>query len=243
MDARGLLSPDSPCSVFGFDEVRATSIAVELRARLVHWAQVHGRSYPWRDTRDADRVLIAEVLLHRTRADQVAPLYLALVERYPTILALAAAPPNDVRALLWPLGLRWRVDLLIEMAQTLVRENGGRVPDDSHALQALPGVGPYISAAVLCFGHGHAVPILDTNTVRILSRVFSIPLTDGSRRSRQYQRIMTLLVDPHHPREFNFGLLDLGALVCTPKHPACIACPVQPICEYGRTARHDHRIR
>lgn len=222
--------------MFVFAESRVASVADELRARLLRWAGSHGRSYPWRYARDVDCILIAEVLLHRTRADQVAPVYRALINRYPTLVALAEAPRDELRTLLRPLGLRWRVDLLIEMAETIVRENGGRVPEDSEGLQALPGVGPYIAAAVLCFGHGRAEPILDTNTVRILSRVFTMPLNDGSRRSKRYHRVMERLVDPGHPREFNFGLLDLGALVCTAKSPACTVCPIQPICEYGQRA-------
>ena len=201
---------------------------------LIGWWQENGRKYPWRETSSPDHILLAEVLLHRTRADQVAPAYQALIEQYPTIDLVADADPAALRELLKSLGLRWRVDLLLQMARRITDTHRGRVPRDSDLLQSLPGVGPYIAAAVRCFAYGEAEPILDTNTVRIASRVFDLPRNDSSRRSRGYRELIGQLVDSSRPKQFNYAMLDHGALVCQSRTPMCGACPVQPLCITGR---------
>jgi A/G-specific adenine glycosylase len=150
----------------------------ELRSRLLIWGRENRRTFPWRETRDPWRVLLAEVLLHRTRADQVVPVYLAAVERYPDPAAMARAHLRDLRRLMRPLGLHWRVPLMREMARQILRRHGGRIPPDRQALQALPGVSDYIAGAVCCFAFGMPEPVLDTNTVRVLGRLFGLPVRD-----------------------------------------------------------------
>lgn len=204
-----------------------------LRRNLLRWWKDNKRSYPWRNTRDPYKVLAAEVLLHRTRADQVVPLFSALMDQYPSITTLAQAERADLETLLRSAGLRWRVGLLLEMAGKLVVKHGGRVPDGRLALQALPGVGPYIAGAVRCFAFGKPDALLDTNTVRIAGRIYNAEVTDASRRSSRFQKMLAPMVDPTHPREFNFALLDLGALVCRPRAPLCPACPVRHQCAHG----------
>ena len=205
-----------------------------FRAELLGWWAVRRRSFPWRDTRDPYALLVAEVLLHRTRAEQVAPLYRHLLQAYSTIDDLAAAAPADLHQLLKSAGLRWRVDLLHDMAQQLVTRFGSVVPSSAEELQSLPGVGGYISAAVRSFAFGIADVVLDTNTVRIVGRVFMIPVTDASRRSKRFRGVLEALLSPSHPREFNFALLDLAALICTARTPRCHICPVSDYCVYGR---------
>lgn len=202
-------------------------------ALLAWWAE-NARDYPWRRTRDPYAVLIAEILLHRTRADQVRPIYDRTMERFPTIRDLARAPVSELQDLLRPLGLAWRVNLLADAARALMQRFDGEVPHDAAALQSLPGVGPYITAAVRCFAFGEADPILDTNTVRICGRILDIPVTDSARRSRRFRDLLQYLIDPDHPRDFNFALLDHGALVCISRNPRCGICPVRPFCAYGK---------
>lgn len=202
---------------------------------LRRWWSTNVRSFQWRRTRDPYEVLLAEVLLHRTRADQVAPVYQNLLEQFPTLAALAAAGPEELRTRLRSLGLSWRVDLLHLMAQDLVERFGGSIPVEEEALLSLPGVGPYIAAAVRCFAFGLPDPILDTNTVRVASRLYGVPATDASRRSRRFRELLGRLMDPEHPREHNFALLDHAALTCTPRDPKCPQCPVSQHCAYGQS--------
>lgn len=203
-----------------------------FRDDLIAWGRNNGRVYPWRLTRDPYRLLIAEVLLHRTRADQVFPVYKTFITQFPSPKEIALAPLM-VHGTLAPLGLRWRVDRLLEMNTQLLDRFGGIVPTDEEALLTLSGVGPYIAAAVECFSLNSAKVILDTNTVRILGRLFCLRITDGSRRSQKFRNLMEKILDEVRPREFNFALLDLGALICTSRNPLCDRCPVQAYCCYG----------
>lgn len=205
-----------------------------FRARIVEWYREYGRSFPWRHRRQRYPVLIAEILLHRTRADKVAELYEGFLERWPTSTALADAPASELQEYLYPLGLRWRVEHLHQLAREVVEKFDGEVPIGSEELEALPGVGHYIAAAVRCFAAGKPEALVDTNTIRIAGRVFDLEVTDHSRRSEKFHRLMAELVDRKHPREFNFGLLDLGARICTSDAPQCSDCPVQDLCVYGR---------
>ena len=121
-----------------------------FRRSLIQWGRLYGRSYPWRQTQDPYRVLVSEILLHRTRADQVLPLYENLVVRYPSASALASASETELQTLLYSGGLRWRVGLMRNMAAEVVERHGGIVPQTSAELLSLPGVGQYIASAVLC---------------------------------------------------------------------------------------------
>ena len=205
-----------------------------FRASLLQWWEENRRAYPWRLTRDPYRILIAEALLHRTRADQVVGIYKHFLERFPDVHTLARADREELHTIVYSAGLRWRIDLLLETAREIERRFDGVIPEGREELESLPGVGPYIAAAIRCFAYGSADAIMDTNTVRIASRVFDFPMTDGSRRSPRVRQLLELLVDPSHPREFNLALLDLGALVCRPREPLCGECPVQMLCATGR---------
>lgn len=205
-----------------------------FHSALLAWGSTHQRTYPWRETREPYHVLIAEVLLHRTRADQVEPLYRSFTQKYPTLPDAARASADDLYRMLAPAGLRWRIDALRRCVHQIIEQYGGAVPETRAELEALPGIGHYIASAVRCFAFGHPDAVVDTNTVRIASRLFGFPVTDSSRRNSAVHAAVKRLVDPAAPRESNFALLDLGALVCTPREPACSACPVLAFCITGR---------
>ncbi len=204
-----------------------------IREVLLEWGCNNLRVYPWRESRDPYHVLLAEVLLHRTRADQVVPVYQRLLERYPTIQALAAARLEDLTDLLRSLGLHWRVPLLLRMAREVVSRFEGSIPADPAILRTLPGVGPYIAAATSCFAFDRPEPILDTNTVRVLGRLFQLDIRESSRKNKKFRTIMAVLLDRDRPRLFNLALIDLAALICTPVVPACHRCPLQSLCLWG----------
>jgi A/G-specific adenine glycosylase len=206
----------------------------KFRENLLRWWKENGRSFPWRNTRNSYHILVSEILLHRTKADQVVPVYNRFIEAFPTVRDLASAKSEDVKRLLRPLGLFWRNELISRMAQEIVTRFHGEIPSAKQDLESLPGVSHYIAAAIRCFGRGDAEPLLDTNTVRIIGRVFGVRVTDASRRNNRFRQIYHALIDSGYPREFNYAMIDLGALICTPKNPKCTVCPVNRHCTFGR---------
>jgi len=215
-------------------EPSVTQKVAAMRKSLCSWGSEHGRDYPWRHTRDPYRILIAEILLHRTRADQVCPVYLRFLDLFPDLLSLIHAEPESVKALMAPLGLRWRTDLLLKMVREIGERYGGRIPLQRESLMALPGVGDYITSALLTFTDTSPEPIMDTNTVRVIARVFGLKLNDSARRKKQFRKIMGQLVAGEQPRIISFSMIDLAALICLPRNPLCERCPLLPICDYGQ---------
>lgn len=210
------------------------SSLVSLRKALLEWGQKNCRSFPWRLTKDPYRILVAEVMLHRTQARQVIPIYEKFIRRYPNIHALHQSSPQELYTLLRPLGLRWRNRLIRRMTKDLVRKFAGQVPRDKDALKRLPGVSDYIAGAVRCFAWDEPEILLDTNTVRVASRLFGVPSRDSSRRSKTFRDLLGKLLDRDHPRAFNLALLDLAQVICTAgRSPATSVCPLNPWCTFA----------
>ena len=177
---------------------------------------------------------MAEVMLHRTQAPQVVPVYLSFQAQYPTISASAQATKQELHAILYSLGLRWRIDLVYEMISDLVSRFDGKVPQEKNDLLSLPGVSQYIAGAVRCFAWNQPEPLIDTNTVRVVGRLFGLEIKDSSRRNRRFGDLVAGLVDREAPRAYNYSLLDLADQVCTKKRPPeCGQCPVLSHCTYG----------
>lgn len=208
--------------------------ALVFRQVLISWGQEHYRSFPWRRTEDPYRILMADVMLHRTQALQVVPVYERFIRIYPDAASLARASTEDLHKLLFPLGLRWRVDLIYKMAAKIADRFEGQIPREKAELLSLPGVSDYIASAVRCFSWNLPDPLIDTNTVRVIGRLFGLKIKDSSRRNRHFRELITALVDPKHPRAYNYALLDLAHLICHKrKAPECTRCPVQAHCVYG----------
>ncbi|MGA7087944.1 MAG: DNA (cytosine-5-)-methyltransferase [Candidatus Dormiibacterota bacterium] len=205
-----------------------------FRELLLDWHARAHRRFPWRSGATPWGVLLAEMCLHRTRADQVAAVYTRLVTIAPSPL-VAVEHESEVRSLLQSLGLRWRVDKIIEMAEVLVRDFDGVVPSTRRELIALPGVGDYVASSVLGFGFGHKAVLIDTNTERIVSRVSGF----GPRVKRWQMRLSLyeLAGFKGATADFNYALLDLGALICRSSSARCDECPVRAHCRTGQRLR------
>jgi A/G-specific adenine glycosylase len=222
---------------------RSTDELRDLRAlqrKLLAWGRANRREFPWRESSDPYKVFVAEVLLHRTRADQVVPLYQAAVKQYPTVAALAAADRDAVHRLLHSGGLRWRIDGLLEAVRQIEHRFEGVIPQGRAELETLPGVGHYIATAVRCFAYEQPDAIVDTNTVRVVARLYGQEIKDNLRRNKTFRMLIENLLDDDQAKDFNYALLDLAALVCTPKEPECGECPVVEFCEYGRARLGGH---
>jgi A/G-specific adenine glycosylase len=204
-----------------------------MREDLLQWWILSGkRDFPWRETNDPYKVIIAEILLHRTRAEQIVPLYHLLLNQYPDIHTLAESSPDELTRLLRSSGLHWRWKFLHSMAVNIEMKFNGQIPLGFEELTSLPGVSHYIASAVRCFAFGYADVLLDTNTVRVTGRLLNLPITDSSRRSRLFRQVLEYFIDLKHPREFNFALIDLAALICRPRSPIHQDCPISGYCTY-----------
>ncbi|MDP6372683.1 MAG: A/G-specific adenine glycosylase [Vicinamibacterales bacterium] len=205
-----------------------------FRRRLLTWYRSYGRDLPWRHTRDPYRILVSEVMLQQTQVDRVAPKYAEWLNKYPTFEALAAARARDVVRTWYPLGYNVRPKRLHAIARESVARYGGTLPDDEAALRGFKGIGRYTAGAVLSFAFGRRAAILDTNVARVLYRIF---VGKGDPRGHAMQRHLWRLSDALLPRrhvfDFNQGLMDFGATVCTARRPRCRPCPLATLCRTG----------
>jgi A/G-specific adenine glycosylase len=215
--------------------IKVTDCSINVatfRKILIAWGEEHFRPFPWRSDEDPYRILIAEVMLHRTQAIQVIPVYTRFIEHYPDIQTLAATTKEELHVILASLGLRWRIDLIHDMAAKLIVHFGGKVPWKKKELLSLPGVSDYIASAVRCFTWNLPEALIDTNTVRIVGRLCGLEVKDSSRRNRRFREIIQALVDPEQPRKFNYALIDLANQVCIKRKPFCVECPVFKYCKH-----------
>jgi A/G-specific adenine glycosylase len=174
---------------------------------------------------------MAEMMLRKTTATLVASVYSDFIRQYSSVFQLADAPLEDVRALLKPLGIAGRARLMVDAAEAIVLRYDGEVPADADELRSLPGVGTYTARAVQCFAFGKEVALVDTNVIRILRRALGI----HGRRARAHTdpdvwAAADSLLPLRGVREYNLGLLDLGAMTCTANSPACQECPLSTMC-------------
>ena len=170
--------------------------AGELRRRmLLQWFVVNGRTFPWREYTSEWHVLLAEMLLLRTRADIVAKHIGVLIQHFPTPVAMSAQGLGSVEESLRPLGLRWRAHRLYQLSRVITDDYGGRVPVERGALLGLPGVGPYVASATLSKLTGEKVLLTDTNTVRVAKRVAGLDLEGDVRRRSVVQKAIASLMN------------------------------------------------
>ena len=200
---------------------------------VLAWARPRLRDLPWRATRDPWAVLVAETMLQQTQVPRVVPRWTAFLGDYPDPSACAAAGLGDVLRAWQGLGYPRRARNLHDAARTMVQRHAGAVPDDLHALRALPGIGPYTARAVLAFAYERDVAVVDTNIARVLARVAGRRLT-----GRQVQAAADDLVPTGDGWTWNQAVMDLGATVCRPV-PRCGECPLAASCTWHRTGRPD----
>ena len=198
------------------------------------WDAEYRRIFPWRTTNNPFHIMMAELMLRRTQARQVVNIYNDFIMKYPDAYALATAPVDEVAHALFSLGLSWRVPAFQKIARSLVDLYDGVVPPNYDALVALPGIGDYVASAVCCFAFEQAVIIVDTNTVRVAGRLFNVLTHAESRRRKPVRTLLQVLLDRENPKQYNYAMLDLAALVCTPAKPNCVACPLLPYCVTGQ---------
>jgi A/G-specific adenine glycosylase len=212
-----------------------------VHGRLLAWYRAGHRDLPWRQTREPYHILVSEVMLQQTQAERVVPKYHEFLNRFPTVQSLAAATPAEVIRAWAGLGYNRRAINLLRAARVIVDRYGGQVPRDRAALEQLPGVGRYTAGALLCFAFSDDVGFWDTNIARVLQRVFLGPELRAHRlRPRQLDALVERLVPPGEGYEWNQALIELGAVHCTARRPACLGCPLQSCCRAWPEIRTLH---
>jgi A/G-specific adenine glycosylase len=203
-----------------------------FRKRLSCWYEKRGRQFPWRKKGcTKHQVIVAEILLQRTRAETVASFYRDFIHEYPSWDSLAKAKKKELQTFLKPIGLwRQRAAAVKKLALEMSKRNG-RFPKSREEIESLPAIGQYIANAVQMFCHNQPKPLLDVNMARVLERFFGPRKLADIRYDPYLQDIAGRVVPKKNAKEFNWAVLDLAALVCRPRKPLCDSCPLHSKCQ------------
>jgi A/G-specific adenine glycosylase len=207
--------------------------------RLLAWYRKNKRDLPWRQGKDIYAVWVSEIMLQQTQVTTVIPYYHRFLQRYPTVEHLARAAEQEVLKLWEGLGYYSRVRNLHRAAQKVIDEYGGKIPGTPGEFRELPGVGPYVAAAVLSIACDLPLPAVDGNVMRVYTRRQGI--SDDIRKTTTRDRIfkdLQAIIPAEAPGDFNQAMMELGAVICTPRTPRCTSCPLRENC----TAYLNHAI-
>ena len=202
---------------------------------MLKWADKNFSDFPWRQSRSPYEILVAEVLLKRTTATAAARVYENFLLRFPSLQDIASAPDEELVEALSSVGLqRQRTRSMKQLAAWLLSRHGGFIPSGLEDLLEVPGLGNYSATAILSFGYGVPAAVLDTNVERILIRAFGNSLPPHPSWTLLREVAQVLLPTAQH-REYNYGLLDLGRLICRYSDPKCGECPLASVCDFVRS--------
>ncbi|MGH3446381.1 MAG: A/G-specific adenine glycosylase [Nocardioidaceae bacterium] len=227
------------------DSAPGSSVPPELpvHEEILDWYADGARTLPWRAPGVGPwQVMVSEVMLQQTPVSRVLPAYDAWIARWPTPSALAAEPSGEAIRMWGRLGYPRRALRLHAAATVMETHYDGQVPATYDALRALPGIGDYTAAAVCAFAYRHRTVVLDTNVRRVLSRVWegiAHPATHVTAAERDRAANM-LPEDPEQAARWSVAVMELGALVCTARAPACHRCPVAHACTWHRAGNPPH---
>ncbi len=214
---------------------------------LATWFASAQRDLPWRkveNARDAYRVLVSEVMLQQTTVKAVVPFYERFINRFPDLTSLASADIEEVLPFWAGLGYYSRARMLHRCAQQIIEKYDGVFPTELNRVLELPGIGRYTAGAVTSIAFGQKNPIVDANVARLFARLFLIEgdLKNAANQTLLWQHATCVVEscnDEFPPSIVNPAMMELGALVCTPKNPKCESCPVQGFCGAFKTHRQN----
>ncbi len=203
-----------------------------MSSAVLEWYERSARSLPWRGVADPYAVWVSEIMLQQTRVETVIPYYQRWMERFPTLQSLAEASEQEVLHAWEGLGYYSRARNLQRAARQVVAQHGGALPADVRLLQKLPGVGKYTAGALASIAFGLDEAALDGNIRRVLARVFVLRLPARSPQGEKaLWRLARQNLPPGRAGDYNQALMDLGAVVCAPRAPACLVCPLARLCQ------------
>ncbi len=198
-----------------------------LRKKLLIWGRDNYYDFPWRHENNAFHSLISEILLQRTRAEQVVRVYLNFKKQFPDPASLAKADIKKIEDVIAPLGLKWRATYLSELGTRIMA--AGNIPLDIEALQELPGVGRYSASAYLSLHAGKRAAVVDSNIVRFYGRFFGFKTETETRRDKSILHLADHITPKRVYRDFNYGLIDFTRTICKPKVNHMM-CPIRRRC-------------
>lgn len=200
--------------------------------KLIEWYNPSSRNLPWKQTNDAYKIWLSEIILQQTRVEQGTPYYLAFVHQYPTVKMLAEAPLDEVLKLWEGLGYYSRARNLHSAAKQVMELHNGKFPDTYLEIIALKGIGNYTASAISSFAYHLPHAVVDGNVYRVLARVFDIETPiDSTEGKKQFEQLANQLLDKKNPSTHNQAIMDLGAIVCKPQNPLCTQCPFSSDCK------------
>lgn len=206
---------------------------VDWPQNLLLWYQTARREMPWRGHTDPYAVWVSEIMLQQTQVNTVRPYFERFLKTFPDIRTLAAAP-DDILLKAWEgLGYYTRVRNLRKAAQVLVQTNDAQLPTSAQALKALPGIGAYTAAAIASICFNEPEPVVDGNVARVFARhnLLTDDFTKEPNRRKLADWLRPFICKAPIPGDFNQAMMELGALVCTPKNPQCEVCPLRTTCQ------------
>lgn len=203
---------------------------MDYTKQIIRWYETNRRDLPWRHTDNPYYIWLSEVILQQTRVDQGMAYYLQFLQQYPTIKSLAEAPEQEVLKLWQGLGYYSRARNLHFASRQLMNEFGGVFPETYQTIRTLKGVGEYTAAAIASIAFNEAVPVVDGNVKRVMSRIFGLEET-GRKLYDNAKEVMQELLDPERPGDFNQAVMEFGAIQCVPKNPDCNACIFKDNCQ------------
>lgn len=199
---------------------------------LLDWFKENKRNYEWRKTKDPYEIAIAEILLQRTRSDNVVVVYGKFIKKFPSIYALYSANEEEIKFVIKKLGLyNIKSKILKNFARKIVEDYKGDIPLSENELLNIKGLGNYISRAVLCFTDTEDKAVVDSNVARIIKRVFGYKMSSSPHKDKDFLEFMQELLPRNNAKEFNWALFDFGAKICKPQNPNCDKCVLISICE------------
>ncbi len=198
---------------------------------LLNWYDANARELPWRLDSSPYRTWVSEIMLQQTQVDTVIPYFERWMAEFPDVFALAATDEQSVLSIWEGLGYYRRARNLHKAARIVVEHHGGQLPDTLSELQALPGIGPYTAAAIASIAYDQDVAAVDGNIRRVLSRLFDVQ--EPIRSTEGEKKILSLAkayLPPGRASAYNQAMMDLGAMICTPRSPDCARCPAAAFC-------------
>jgi len=204
---------------------------------LLKWVKENGRDFFWREKRDAYKVFIAEFLLKRTTSTAAHRVYQKFLDCYPSLQDLACADIEGLEKILGPIGLyKQRAKGVKEAAEFLVENYGGDFPQRFEELLHVPHIGTYTAACILSFGMNIPAPAIDSNGQRIISRFFKTELNDKPTLKKVLEFSWELVPKKDHVL-FNYGLIDMGAMVCSYRGCSKEDCPLYKHCDFFQSKK------
>jgi A/G-specific adenine glycosylase len=202
-----------------------------FRKKIFRWYAQHARKLLWRNSRNPYKIWVSEVMLQQTTVQAVLPYYEEWMKTFPDIKSLSRASSQKVLKAWQGLGYYQRAKNLHKASKIIVDKHQGRIPQDYDKLRNLPGFGPYITAAVLSIAFDKPFPVMDANVRRVLMRIMGAKGEANPNNDQNLLHFLKLYFPQKKAATFNQALMELGALVCRPKNPSCLLCPLSDFCQ------------